>query len=66
MIAVKRSAPIIIHKRVLPIIESVFSSYNLSAVMNGDLDLFIDALSVADEAEKLAAAEESQECLSRT
>ncbi len=34
-----------------------FTSYNLSAVMDGDLDAFIDALTVADEAEKLAAAE---------
>lgn len=34
-----------------------FSSYNLSAVMDGDLDPFIDALTIADEAEKLAAAE---------
>ena len=31
------------------------TSYNLSAVMNGDIDQFIDALTVADEAEKLAA-----------
>ncbi len=34
-----------------------FSSYNLPVVMGGDLDPFIDALTVADEAEKLAAAE---------
>ena len=34
-----------------------FSSHNLPAVMDGDLDPFIDALIVADEAEKLAAAE---------
>jgi peptide chain release factor 1 len=34
-----------------------FSSYNLTAVMDGDLDDFIDALTVADEAERLAAAE---------
>jgi peptide chain release factor 1 len=34
-----------------------FTSYNLGAVMDGDLDAFIDALTVADEAEKLAAAE---------
>lgn len=32
-----------------------FTSYNLAAVMDGDLDPFIDALTVADEAEKLAA-----------
>ena len=32
-----------------------YSSYNLSAVMNGDLDDFITALAIADEAEKLAA-----------
>lgn len=32
-----------------------FTSYNLPAVMDGDLDPFIDALTVADEAEKLAA-----------
>jgi peptide chain release factor 1 len=31
------------------------SSYNLPAVMNGDLDEFIEQLTVADEAEKLAA-----------
>jgi peptide chain release factor 1 len=34
-----------------------FSSYNLAVVMDGDLDPFIDRLTVADEAEKLAAAE---------
>ena len=34
-----------------------YSSHNLPGVMNGDLDPFIDALTVADEAEKLAAAE---------
>lgn len=34
-----------------------FTSYNLGAVMDGDLDAFIDALTVADESEKLAAAE---------
>lgn len=33
------------------------SIHNLPAVMDGDLDAFIDALTVADEAEKLAAAE---------
>ncbi len=33
------------------------SSYNLPAVMDGDLDPFIDALTVADEAEKMAASE---------
>ena len=36
-----------------------FTSYNLSAVMDGDLDAFIDALTIADEAEKLAAAEQN-------
>jgi peptide chain release factor 1 len=35
-----------------------FSSYNLPVVLDGDLDPFIDALTVADEAEKLAAAAE--------
>ena len=34
-----------------------YSSHNLPGVMNGDLDPFIDALIVADESEKLAAAE---------
>ncbi len=34
-----------------------YSSYNLTAVMDGDLDPFIDRLIMADEAEKLAAAE---------
>jgi peptide chain release factor 1 len=34
-----------------------YSSYNLPAVIDGDLDPFIDALILADEAEKLAAAE---------
>ncbi len=34
-----------------------YSSHNLPAVMNGELDPFIDALTVADEAEKMAAAE---------
>ncbi len=31
------------------------SNYNLPAVMDGDIDQFIDALTIADEAEKLAA-----------
>ena len=35
------------------------SSYNLPAVMDGDIDQFIDALIIADEAEKLAALNES-------
>jgi peptide chain release factor 1 len=35
-----------------------FTSYNLPVVMDGDLDPFIDALAVADETEKLAAATE--------
>jgi peptide chain release factor 1 len=35
-----------------------FTSYNLPVVMDGDLDPFIDALTLADEAEKLAAATE--------
>jgi peptide chain release factor 1 len=34
-----------------------YSSYNLTAVMDGDLDQFIERLIVADEAEKLAAAD---------
>ena len=34
-----------------------FSSHNLQVVIDGDLDPFIDALTVADEAEKLAAVE---------
>lgn len=34
-----------------------YSSYNLAVVMDGDLDPFIDRLTIADEAEKLAAAE---------
>jgi peptide chain release factor 1 len=33
-----------------------FTSYNLPVVMEGDLDSFIDALTIADEAAKLAAA----------
>jgi len=32
------------------------SSYNLPAVMEGDIDMFIDELSTRDEAERLAAA----------
>lgn len=36
-----------------------YSSYNLPAVMDGDLDDFIDALTIADEAEKLAAVEQA-------
>ena len=35
-----------------------FTSYNLTAVMDGDLDPFIDALTIADQAEKLAAVED--------
>jgi peptide chain release factor 1 len=34
-----------------------YSSYNLSSVMDGDLDPFIEQLTIADEAEKLAMAE---------
>jgi peptide chain release factor 1 len=34
-----------------------YSSYNLPAVMDGDLDPFINQLTIADEAEKLAMAE---------
>ena len=34
-----------------------YTSYNLPAVMEGELDQFIEALIIADEAEKLAAAE---------
>ncbi len=34
-----------------------YSNYNLPAVMDGDIDAFIDALTVADEAAKLAAIE---------
>lgn len=37
-----------------------FTSYNLSVVIDGDLDPFIDALTVADEAAKLAAASETE------
>ena len=33
-----------------------FTSYNLAAVMEGNLDPFIDALTIADESAKLAAA----------
>lgn len=32
-----------------------FTSHNLPAVMDGDLDPFIDALTIADEAEKMSA-----------
>ncbi|MCP4428425.1 MAG: peptide chain release factor 1 [Chloroflexi bacterium] len=35
-----------------------FTSHNLSAVIDGALDSFIDALTIADQAEKLAAVEE--------
>ena len=35
-----------------------YSSYNLPAVMNGDLDDFIEQLTVAEQAEKLAAVTE--------
>ncbi len=35
-----------------------FTSYNLPVVMDGDLDPFIDALTLADETEKLSAATE--------
>jgi peptide chain release factor 1 len=38
-----------------------FSSYNLPTVMEGDLDPFIDALTIADESAKLAAAGEVEE-----
>ena len=36
-----------------------FSSYNLPSVIDGDIDAFIDGLTIADEAEKLAAVEEN-------
>ncbi len=36
-----------------------FTSYNLQSVIDGDIDPFIDALTVADEAEKLTAVENS-------
>jgi peptide chain release factor 1 len=32
-----------------------FTSYNLPSVMDGDLDAFIDAMTIADESERLAA-----------
>ncbi|MEG0163464.1 MAG: peptide chain release factor-like protein, partial [Mucinivorans sp.] len=35
-----------------------FTSYNLSAVMDGDLDEVIDKLQVAENAERLASAKE--------
>lgn len=35
-----------------------YSSYNLPAVMDGDLDQFIERLTIADQAEKLAAVTE--------
>lgn len=38
-----------------------YTSYNLPAVMEGELDPFIDALTVADEAAKLAAASNGRE-----
>ena len=34
-----------------------FTSHNLSAVMDGDIDPFIDALTIADQAEKLASVD---------
>ena len=36
-----------------------FTSHNLQSVLDGDIQPFIDALTVADEAEKLAAVEET-------
>lgn len=41
------------------------SNYNLPAVMNGDLDEFIDALTIADETEKLAAVEQNEAATKR-
>ncbi len=38
-----------------------FTSYNLPAVIEGDLDPFIDALTVADEAAKLASTDNGKE-----
>jgi len=35
-----------------------FTSYNLPAVMDGDLDPFVEALTIADEAEKLISFDE--------
>lgn len=35
-----------------------FSSYNLAGVMDGDLDAFVEALTIADEAEKLVTFSE--------
>ncbi|MCP5100701.1 MAG: peptide chain release factor 1 [Chloroflexi bacterium] len=37
-----------------------FTSHNLQSVIDGDIDAFIDALTIADEAEKLAAVEDSK------
>ena len=37
-----------------------YSSYNLPAVMDGDLDPFVDALTIADEAAKLAATNSNE------
>ena len=37
------------------------SSYNLPAVMDGDLDLFIDEISIRDESERLSMGEEEDE-----
>jgi protein subunit release factor A len=34
------------------------SSYNLSGVLDGEIDEFIDELTMVDEAEKLALVEE--------
>jgi peptide chain release factor 1 len=36
-----------------------YTSYNLSAVLDGDLEPFVEALTIADEAEKMASAEQS-------
>ena len=37
------------------------SSFNIAAVMDGDLDTFIDELSLQEESQRLAAAGESDE-----
>jgi peptide chain release factor 1 len=38
-----------------------YSSYNLPAVMDGDLEPFIERLTIADQTEKLAAVTEEDE-----
>ncbi len=55
MIEVQKLEPIIIHKDVLQIIELDLTLYDLSNIVNGDIQKIIDELQLAENTEKLKA-----------